>query len=1099
MGISEGRPLCAACRIRSDDTMKCDVAIIGDFRFPGGTSSSIAHEIRALSQGGYSVGLVPVRAPILKRDRPIHPLIQAAIDRGDARLVTGDAVEARLGLFENPQVFTELSATLPRLSLGEKVLVVHHPALDARGAPWYDPARVQGVCEAIGGDGLLWAPISPVCRANLRQANLPYPLLDDDWLNIFFVEDWRSDRARPAGERPVIGRHSRPEWHKWPATRGELLTIYPDDPAIDVRLLGVGDHTRRLVGDWPANWSALEFGAVDPAAFLRSIDFFVYFHHPEWVEAFGRTVAEAIASGAVAILPEHFRATFGEAALYRAPEEVVPTVRELYDDWEQYRLQSGLGTKLVERRFGPRPYLDRVARLIGGASDGRSKATRPCPSELIPTAKAEPFDVVVLTDMRTPRDTALRIAHETGIQAEAGLRTGFLHLPAPSTKTSFIHPEIDGCVREGLAEAIDPRSHQTLRARLLVIHAPHAVSKAALAGLPRIVAERILVVVDQPPQRLYDVAATDRAFAACFGGRVTWAAVNGRVRRGLEAANAGIDLWPQDWRPAVQAPARHRDACGRAPVVGRVSLGDASQWPASRSALFGAYPDDGSLTVRVLGSPTVDGLAKGDMPPSWECFKLGEIACGKFIDSLDFFVYFAGDKASEIPETPIAEAMARGVVPILSPNFATRFGDGALYCEAREAGDLVRRLAKRRQAWTAQSQRTIGFARDHFGPQAHLQRLRKLMDEPRRRSPRRQRSEPNRALFVTSNGVGLGHLTRLLAIARRLPEEVEPVFATMSQAFGVVEGFGYPVEYIPFHVYAECNPDDWQGWLHRQLDQMIEFYGARALVFDGSTPYSGLLRATAPRRDLSLIWVRRAFWQPEQRNDDIVARQRFFDLIIEPEDIAESCDTGATVAARGRAARVPPIRLLDPDELLPRAEAAAALGLDPKRPAVLVQLGGGATRNLGTLTDLILTACADVPDLQVVVAEWAISASPLDLWPNVKRLTGFPIARYFQAFDFAVSAAGYNTYHDVLCTGLPSIFVPDDHVMMDDQVARARFAENGGAAILPLPFTADSFKAALATMLDPQTRRRLRAGCRKFAVPNGAGAAARLIAERLCA
>jgi UDP:flavonoid glycosyltransferase YjiC (YdhE family) len=373
------------------------------------------------------------------------------------------------------------------------------------------------------------------------------------------------------------------------------------------------------------------------------------------------------------------------------------------------------------------------------------------------------------------------------------------------------------------------------------------------------------------------------------------------------------------------------------------------------------------------------------------------------------------------------------------------------------------------------------------------------MGEPRRRVTQRRSSEPKRALFVTSNGVGLGHLTRLLAIARRLPQETEPVFATMSQAFGVVEDFGYPVEYIPFHVYAECNMDDWQGWLYRQLDQMIEFYGARALIFDGSTPYSGLLRATAPRRDVSLIWVRRAFWRPEQRNDDLVARQRFFDLIIEPEDIAESCDSGATVAARGRAARVPPIRLLDPDELLPRDEAATALGIDPNRPAVLVQLGGGATRNLATLTDLILTACADFPELQVVVAEWAISASPLDLWPNVKRLTGFPIARYFPAFDFAVSAAGYNTYHDVLCTGLPCIFVPDDHVMMDDQGARARFAERGGAAIVPTPFTAVTFKTALASMLDPETRLLLRAGCRKLAVPNGAGAAAHLIAARLCA
>jgi UDP-N-acetylglucosamine:LPS N-acetylglucosamine transferase len=87
----------------------------------------------------------------------------------------------------------------------------------------------------------------------------------------------------------------------------------------------------------------------------------------------------------------------------------------------------------------------------------------------------------------------------------------------------------------------------------------------------------------------------------------------------------------------------------------------------------------------------------------------------------------------------------------------------------------------------------------------------------------------------------------------------------------------------------------------------------------------------------------------------------------------------------------------------------------------------------------------------------------------------------------------------VLCTGLPSIFVPDDHVMMDDQGARARFAESHGAAIVPTPFSTATFKTALATMLDPQARRRLRTGCRRLAVPNGAGAAAQLIADQLCA
>ena len=54
-----------------------------------------------------------------------------------------------------------------------------------------------------------------------------------------------------------------------------------------------------------------------------------------------------------------------------------------------------------------------------------------------------------------------------------------------------------------------------------------------------------------------------------------------------------------------------------------------------------------------------------------------------------------------------------------------------------------------------------------------------------------------RILFTTSNGTGLGHLTRSMAIARRLGAEIEPLFLTLSAAAPVVREMGYPVEYVP--------------------------------------------------------------------------------------------------------------------------------------------------------------------------------------------------------------------------------------------------------------------------------------------------------------
>jgi glycosyltransferase involved in cell wall biosynthesis len=54
------------------------------------------------------------------------------------------------------------------------------------------------------------------------------------------------------------------------------------------------------------------------------------------VEAFGRNILEAMASGLPAILPPHFRPLFGDAAVYAEPVEVPSVLRRLYADRVAY-------------------------------------------------------------------------------------------------------------------------------------------------------------------------------------------------------------------------------------------------------------------------------------------------------------------------------------------------------------------------------------------------------------------------------------------------------------------------------------------------------------------------------------------------------------------------------------------------------------------------------------------------------------------------------------------------------------------------------------------------------------------------------------------
>jgi UDP:flavonoid glycosyltransferase YjiC (YdhE family) len=352
-------------------------------------------------------------------------------------------------------------------------------------------------------------------------------------------------------------------------------------------------------------------------------------------------------------------------------------------------------------------------------------------------------------------------------------------------------------------------------------------------------------------------------------------------------------------------------------------------------------------------------------------------------------------------------------------------------------------------------------------------------------------------LFLTSNGTGLGHVTRLLAVARRCPRDVEPIFVTLSQAIGAIEQCGYPVEYVPSPIYADVDGRRWNAWFAARLRQIVAYYRPRAVVFDGSSTYEGLSMAVAPDPACRMIWIRRAMWRHEQDNRAVIERQKHFDLVIEPGDIADSVDRGETTRHRHMVVQVDPIRLLDDQELIDRARARAGLDLDPDRPAVLIQVGSGSNRDIATIIDHVLAGCSRHPELQPVIAEWLIASRPLDYWPGVRRLRGYPNSRYFNAFDFTVSATGYNSFNEIISLGLPAIFVANEHMEMDDQEARARFAEAQGAAFHVGERHTEEIGDYIDAMMAESTRSLLRFNALRIARPNGAEQAAELVARFL--
>jgi UDP:flavonoid glycosyltransferase YjiC (YdhE family) len=717
------------------------------------------------------------------------------------------------------------------------------------------------------------------------------------------------------------------------------------------------------------------------------------------------------------------------------------------------------------------------------------------------------YDIAVLADLRFPGGTSAAVAEELKAAAAAGYRTAVLPLKAAVLRQPHpVHPEIAAAVQAGLAELVDPE--EPLDCGLALVHHPQLFTRLPQAPL-RVRADRRLLVAHHPPrdalgQPFYDLAAVALNTAEALGGEVVWAPVGPAVRDQLAASPEPPPLAAEDWVNVLDPePWRTRRGGAFADelrcVVGRHSRPDPLKWPASRAEVLEVYPDDPAFRVRVLGGgPYLDALLGGPPPPNWEVLPFAAGAAPAFLRGVDFFLYYHHPRWVEAFGRTILEALAAGCAAVLPPSFARLFGEGAVYAEPAEAPAAALALREDPVRFRVRSAVGEAVARERFGPARHRARLQALLGAPRPRAAppaRPARRRTRRAMLVTSNGVGLGHLTRTLALARRLPPEVEPVVVTMSQAVGLVRDAGVPVEHLPYHEYARVDVERWNGFLRLELGEMLRFYDPAVLVFDGNMPYGGLMAAVAGRPAGWAAWMRRAMWRPGA-NTDALKRERAFDVVLEPGELAAAVDRGPTTRSRGLTRALAPVRLCDPAEMLPRAEARAALGLPAEGPCVLLQLGSGNNFDFARARRRAREVVAGVPGATLVAVESPIAEREAPEEPDARTVRLYPLGRHLAAFDAAVSAAGYNAFHELLLSGVPTLFVPNEHPIMDDQGARARWAERCGLALCaPASEPYALGRKLRALLLDHDRRLELATAMARLDRTNGASEAAAVVAE----
>jgi UDP-N-acetylglucosamine--N-acetylmuramyl-(pentapeptide) pyrophosphoryl-undecaprenol N-acetylglucosamine transferase len=294
-----------------------------------------------------------------------------------------------------------------------------------------------------------------------------------------------------------------------------------------------------------------------------------------------------------------------------------------------------------------------------------------------------------------------------------------------------------------------------------------------------------------------------------------------------------------------------------------------------------------------------------------------------------------------------------------------------------------------------------------------------------------------RVVHYAINGRGMGHLVRQLAIARWMRRyaavlgvKLEHWVLTSSEADTLARREGMLSLKIPSKSMmrdAGVDPARYLAIARSWVLQTLVGLQPDLLVVDTFPAGSfGELLASlelVPQRALVARPVRAEVEQQEAWQ----ALLPLYGRVIVPDE-----------------GGVGPILIREPEELPDRPAARAALGLPDGARAVWVSLGGGGDPAAPSVLPRLVDGLR-ARGWYVVVAAGPLYQGEERRGEGVVWLDRYVGVELLPGVDAAVSAGGYNAWHELMMVGVPTVFLPQPRIA-DDQDGRAQRAVAAGVA-----------------------------------------------------
>jgi len=250
-----------------------------------------------------------------------------------------------------------------------------------------------------------------------------------------------------------------------------------------------------------------------------------------------------------------------------------------------------------------------------------------------------------------------------------------------------------------------------------------------------------------------------------------------------------------------------------------------------------------------------------------------------------------------------------------------------------------------------------------------------LPDLPKEEPKAAQNEEP-KIQFMPTNGHGLGHAQRCVLIGEDLRQQGQDAeFLAFPSCLPMINKAGF--EATPLLPRSKLHKDSAANDLANYARLRTALSHRDVFIFDGGYVFDSVYR-TILEKNLKAVWLRRGLWPRGQDNTQILDRQKYFNRVIEKEQLFSALRDQFNV---------------------------------PFEKLVVTMLGSGVLHDLSANVQTVCNAVEQDRTCLNLIVVWPSAVVPAQryAWTQSRVVKTMRAGWLAAHADFVVSAVGYNS------------------------------------------------------------------------------------------